>query len=87
MQQTLRRLASWANTALSPTTSAVLVIASVLWVLIRPLLHLSGALAAVVDTATTVTVLLAAILIEAGRQPPMGGTDVDPRSSGGAPLA
>lgn len=85
MQQVLGQLARRATTALNPTASAALVIVFVVWVLVRPFLPLSGALASVVDTATVLIVLLAAILIEAGREATLGNSSRDPRASGRHP--
>ena len=86
MPHALRQLAARATAALTPTASAVVVVVFVVWVLARPFLPLAGALASVVDTATTLSVLLAAVLIEASREPPLAGKNVDP-PVGGRPTA
>jgi hypothetical protein len=80
-----RQLTSRAVSVLSPTASAWLVIGFVVWCLARPFLHLGTVAAVVVDTVTALAVLLAAILIEASRQPPPRGEGVCPGASGGPP--
>lgn len=83
MAKALRRFVARANALLSPTVSAVLVIGFVSWVLVQPFLHLTGLLATLLDIATTVTVLVAVVLIEVGRKSYRGGGQpADPRDSG-----
>ena len=64
----LRGLVARAGRALTPSLSGWIVVGFVVWLLARPLLHLHGVMAAVVDTATVLAVLAAAILIEASRE-------------------
>ena len=64
----IRGLFARAGRALTPSISGWIVVGFVVWLLARPLLHLHGVMAAVVDTATVLAVLAAAILIEVSRE-------------------
>jgi len=87
MASAVRRFTARVASVLTPGTSTWVVIGAVAWLLVRPFLHLGSVIGAVVDTLTTLTVLLVAILLEARRGTSGRGKAVGAPVSGSPPPA